>query len=99
MDDKALTYLFVVFGSDTDLREIHLFLKTDSEKFEAQSKAFRIEIGQIFVDYVPLPFIILNLRYEEKLGRPDLSDLIATTVLAFYFINVRIITHHHRLSQ
>lgn len=99
MDDKALTNLFEVFGSDTDLREIHLFLKADSEKFKAQSKDFRIEIGQVFVDNVPLPFIILNFRYEEKHGRPDLSNPIATTALAFYFINVRIITHHHRLSN
>jgi hypothetical protein len=49
MDDKALTNLFEVFGSDTDLREIHLFLKTDSEKFEAQSKDFRSEIGQVYL--------------------------------------------------
>jgi hypothetical protein len=69
MDDKALTNLFEIFGRDTDLREIHRFLKTDSEKFKAQSKDFRIEIRQIFVDYVPLPFIILNFRYEEKLGQ------------------------------
>jgi hypothetical protein len=44
-------------------------LKTDSEKFEAHSKDFRIEIDQIFVDNVLLPFIIQNFKYEEKLGQ------------------------------